>query len=117
MRFLALIIAFIDVVSMLALGALASVRFCWGLIIWVPLALVGLNDVLQVRHSNTRSYPIVMHFRFLLEAIRPEKQHHFVESDIDGRPFDRDESLLVREHVPSSIFVVAICLSRRTAAF
>ncbi|WP_369265418.1 FMN-binding glutamate synthase family protein [Streptomyces sp. R35] len=63
---------------------------------WLPaavftgLALLGVRDVTQRRHSVLRNYPVVGHLRFLLESIRPELQQYFVERNYDGRPFDRD---------------------------
>ncbi|HSI27589.1 MAG TPA: FMN-binding glutamate synthase family protein [Aeromicrobium sp.] len=53
------------------------------------LALVGVSDLTQRRHSVLRNYPIIGHARFLMEEIRPEIQQYFVESNTDGRPFDR----------------------------
>lgn len=41
-------------------------------IIFTAIALVGVCDVLQRRHTILRNYPITGHFRFLLEQIRPE---------------------------------------------
>ena len=63
---------------------------------WVLLAIVVLllclavYDVTQKRHSILRNYPVLGHFRFLLEDIRPELQQYFIERNWDGRPFDRD---------------------------
>ena len=37
-------------------------------------ALLGRYDLLQRRHSVLRNYPIVGHFRYALEDIRPEMQ-------------------------------------------
>ena len=51
----------------------------------------------QTKHSITRNYPISAHFRFLLEGIRPEIHQYFIESDIDGRPYNRDQRSLVYE--------------------
>jgi glutamate synthase domain-containing protein 2 len=59
------------------------------------LAAVGTYDLLQTRHSITRNYPIAAHIRFLLEEIRPEIRQYFLESDIDGMPFNRTERTLV----------------------
>ncbi len=90
----------------LATVALAVV--CVGLVVWSPwfligvgvfgvLALVGLYDFLQRRHSILRNYPIVGHLRFLLEDAGPELHQYLVENDTDGRPFDRDVRSLVYE--------------------
>jgi glutamate synthase domain-containing protein 2 len=60
------------------------------------LAVAGW-DVCQRRHSVLRNYPVLGHFRFALEALRPEVQQYFVERNFDGRPFDRDTRSIVYE--------------------
>ncbi|MFX4450869.1 FMN-binding glutamate synthase family protein, partial [Acinetobacter baumannii] len=60
--------------------------------LWVvtgALSLLGLYDVLQNRHSILRNYPIMGHFRFLFEDIRPEIRQYFIEADQDALPFSR----------------------------
>ncbi len=59
------------------------------------LALVGLYDVLQARHTILRNYPILGHGRYLMEAIRPEIRQYFIEDDLDGRPFNREQRSLI----------------------
>jgi glutamate synthase domain-containing protein 2 len=54
------------------------------------VAVIGVTDLVQHRHSVLRNYPVLGHFRFLLESVRPESQQYFVERNFDGRPFDRD---------------------------
>jgi glutamate synthase domain-containing protein 2 len=54
------------------------------------VAIIGLFDLVQRRHSVLRNYPVLGHFRFLLESLRPELQQYFIERNFDGRPFDRD---------------------------
>lgn len=61
----------------------------WVLVLFVPLAVVGILDVTQKKHSIRRNYPIVGHFRYLLESFRPEIQQYFVETDLEGRPINR----------------------------
>jgi glutamate synthase domain-containing protein 2 len=62
----------------------------WSLAVVVPLVALGIRDVTQRRHAVLRNFPVIGHFRYLLEAIRPEIQQYFIESDIDGRPFSRE---------------------------
>ena len=79
--------------------AMVSVSLWW-LIAVVPfgaLALLATYDVFQPRHSVLRSYPLLGHMRYLLEAVRPEMQQYFIERDYDGRPFDRDTRTVVYE--------------------
>ncbi|HUQ00716.1 MAG TPA: FMN-binding glutamate synthase family protein [Aeromicrobium sp.] len=61
----------------------------WTVAILGALAVLGAHDLIQRRHSVLRNYPIIGHLRFLMEKIRPEIQQYFVESNTDGRPFDR----------------------------
>lgn len=61
------------------------------------LAAVGVWDLLQPRHAILRSYPILGHVRFLMEFIRPEIQQYFIESNTDGKPFDREIRDMVYE--------------------
>ncbi|ADD42468.1 FMN-binding glutamate synthase family protein [Stackebrandtia nassauensis] len=80
--------------------ALSIAVSAWWLLAALPLAAVaavGVLDVVQVRHSILRNYPVLGHFRFLLEALRPELQQYFIERNTDGRPFDRDARSLVYE--------------------
>jgi len=55
----------------------------------LPLIALGIRDVCQTRHAIMRNFPVIGHLRFLLESVRPEINQYFVESDIDGTPFDR----------------------------
>ena len=65
-------------------------QFSW---LWAlaPLLLLirGLYDMLQSRHSVLRAYPLLGHFRFLFESIRPEIRQYLVEGDTDAQPFSR----------------------------
>jgi len=75
-------------------GAFASV-FYLGLLVTVPLLLLGLYDLQQPHHSILRNYPLLGHLRFLLEGTGPELHQYFVESNTSGRPFDRDQRSLI----------------------
>ena len=72
-----------------ALAVVVSSTWWWVAGPLLAVSVVGIHDVLQRRHSILRNYPIIGHARFLLEEIRPEIQQYFVESNTDGRPFDR----------------------------
>ena len=60
-----------------------------------PFVGLGLYDYFQVTHSILRNFPVLGHFRYLFELIRPEIYQYFVESDTEGVPFGRDERSLV----------------------
>lgn len=83
-------------VALIPLGVVSPL-FWWLELLFVPLALLGLWDVLQTRHSILRNYPIVGHMRFMLESMGPELHQYLVESDEDGRPFPRDTRSVIYE--------------------
>jgi len=72
------------------------------LIILLPLSVLGVWDLLQTRHSLARNYPMIGHFRWLFEYVRPEIHQYFIESDIDGRPYDRDTRSMVYERTTNT---------------
>jgi glutamate synthase domain-containing protein 2 len=68
-----------------------------GFVFCLSLFGLGLWDFFQTKHSVLRNYPVLGHFRWVAEAVRPELHQYFVESDTGGRPFDRDTRSLVYE--------------------
>ena len=71
-------------------GLLWSDWFVLPSIVFGFLSLVGLNDIRQNKHSILRNYPILAHFRYFFEMIRPEIRQYLIESDQDEVPFSRD---------------------------
>lgn len=61
----------------------------WLLVLLVPYALVGLYDLLTTRHNVLNNYPVLGHFRYMLEFVSPEIRQYFVETNESGRPFNR----------------------------
>jgi len=56
-------------------------------------AVAGLaaRDLIQKDHAILRNFPVVGHFRFLLETIGPELRQYIVASNDEERPFTRDQ--------------------------
>lgn len=50
---------------------------------------VGIYDLFQPKHAILRNFPVIGHFRYLLEGIGPEIRQYFIESDTDGKPLNR----------------------------
>ena len=65
------------------------------LLIVGPIILLGLVDVFQAKHTIRRLYPFFGRFRYMLEAVRPEIQQYFVESDTSGTPIPREFRSLI----------------------
>lgn len=57
----------------------------------VFIALVAIHDLIQTRHTVLRIYPVIGHFRFMLEAIGPELRQYWVADDREEAPFNRAE--------------------------
>ena len=66
----------------------------WGwVLIVVALALGGLvaYDLIQRRHALLRNFPIIGHFRYLLEGVGPELRQYIVADNDADKPFSRDQ--------------------------
>jgi glutamate synthase domain-containing protein 2 len=59
------------------------------------LSVVGLIDITQTKQAIRRNYPILAHFRFFFEYIRPEMRQYFIESEHEAAPFSRAARSLV----------------------
>ncbi len=67
----------------------------WAFIIVIPIIALGFYDVMQRKKTLLRLYPVIGHFRYMLEAVRPEIQQYFIESDTNGMPISREFRTLV----------------------
>ena len=74
-----------------AAGAAISPLFYWPLAVLVPLAALGVFDVVQASHAILRNYPIIGHLRYLIEEIRPSIRQYLIEDDRDPVPFSREQ--------------------------
>lgn len=80
---------FILLLSLLYANAL------WLLIPYLIITLIGIYDINQTKHSLWINYPVLGRFRWVLEELRPPMRQYFMESDIDGVPFNRQARGLV----------------------
>lgn len=65
------------------------------LLIFLPLIIMGFYDMYQSKKTIRRNFPLLGRMRYLLESIGPEIRQYFVETDLDGKPFNRLERSLV----------------------
>ncbi|HEY4157879.1 MAG TPA: FMN-binding glutamate synthase family protein, partial [Polyangiaceae bacterium] len=91
------IFVFSSVLSLAGIALLGRLWYpaLWALLVVAPLVLLGLYDLLQTQHTIRRNFPLLGRFRYLFEAVRPEIQQYFVESNSSGRPFSRELRSLV----------------------
>ncbi len=81
-------------ISIVIFSIVAIIGFFWApvwysMILFGPLILVGIRDMSQKKHAIKRNFPVIGNFRYMLEAIRPEMMQYFVETDTEGKPFNR----------------------------
>lgn len=57
----------------------------------VLLVLVAMYDLLQTKHAVLRNFPVIGHFRYILETIGPELRQYIVTDNDEERPFSRDQ--------------------------
>ena len=63
----------------------------WLVTIGIVLLIgVAIFDITQRQHAILRNFPIIGHFRYLLEAVGPELRQYIVTDNNEERPFSRD---------------------------
>lgn len=67
----------------------------WTFWITLPLIGMGIYDYFQTKHTIRRNFPLLGRMRYWLELIRPEVNQYFIESNTDGRPFNREQRSVV----------------------
>lgn len=110
------VLAVAALVVLAVASIVAAVAGPWGWIIpavlLTLLAVVGVYDLVQRRHSILRNYPVLGHARFLMEGLRPEIQQYFIERNFDGRPYDRDTRSLIYERAKGTAAELAFGTER-----
>jgi len=91
-NFVVIAIALCAIVLLLAVK---SASWLWAFTVLGPVLALGVYDMFQTKHAIRRLYPVLGHFRYLLESFRPEIQQYFVESEVDGKPIPREFRALV----------------------
>jgi glutamate synthase domain-containing protein 2 len=94
LRYMTLIIAGFIFILSLAIALLIHTGW-WLVALSGALTGVGLVDITQTKRSILRNYPILAHFRFFFETIRPEIRQYFLEDDAEQNPFSRNQRSIV----------------------
>lgn len=101
-RYLALMVAgFVFALSLL-LAMLLNVGW-WLVVLSGALTAVGIADMIQTKRALLRNYPILAHFRYLLESVRPELRQYFLEDDAAPNPFSRNQRSLVYQRAKQAV--------------
>ena len=67
----------------------------WFALVFAAPSLVGLIDYTQDRQAIRRNYPVLAHFRFFFEFIRPEIRQYFIEADTEELPYSRAQRSII----------------------
>ncbi len=86
-----LLLAFpLIVLALVSLGVPALWSVSLLLLFVVPL-VVGLVDITQKNHAILHNFPVIGHFRYLIEQVGPELRQYIVAKDEEELPFNRSE--------------------------
>jgi len=70
-------------------------RVLWSMLFFGPLIILGVVDILQKKQTIRTNFPLLGRLRYILELVRPEVNQYFIESNTDGRPYNRLERSVV----------------------
>lgn len=86
-----------SITSIAIIGLLTYInwKFSFLLLIFIPLIFMGLYDMYQSKHTIKRNFPLLGRLRYLLEDLGPEMRQYFIETDTDGKPFNRLQRSMV----------------------
>jgi len=105
LRYLVYVLCIVVAVVSLLL-ALWYPAWGWPAAVAGALALLGTWDLLQVRSTLRRNYPVLAHFRYALESIGPEIRQYFIQEDTGEVPFSRLQRALVYQRAKGVMDVV-----------
>lgn len=92
-RLVIIIISLLAIFLLFALFEERRIYFAFAVVIL--LIAVGIYDFLQPKHTILRNFPVIGHFRYILEFIRPEIHQYFIADNLNERPFNRETRSLV----------------------
>ncbi len=96
----------VGLLGLTALGGYYYPNIYYALVVLVPILLLGLRDMLQKHHAILRNFPLLGHFRYMLESVRPEIRQYFIDSDTDENPFSREMRSLVYQRAKGQMDTV-----------
>ena len=91
---------------LLGIFIIINVSYLWLILIIITLVIIAIYDIKQTKHSLWRNFPIVGRLRWVFEALRPPFRQYFMESDIDGVPFNRQQRDLVYRRAKKQVSMV-----------
>lgn len=91
------------ITAAILVASLFSTDALWLFAFFGPLIILGIVDMTQTRQTVRRNFPLIGHGRYILEMLRPEINQYFVESNIDGRPYNRNKRSIIYQRAKGAV--------------
>ncbi len=95
--------AILSIAITILLGYFIHPNWYWLFLLFIPLVGLGTYDMFQSRHAITRNFPILGRMRYLAEDMRPMIYQYFVESDTNGRPYNRIDRNIIYQRAKNAV--------------
>jgi glutamate synthase domain-containing protein 2 len=89
-------------IACLALSTLSPL-WLWPAAACAALTFLGLLDFTQDKQAIRRNFPLLAHFRFFFESIRPEIRQYFLETDTEELPFSRAQRTIAYQRAKNTV--------------
>src|SRR6267154_238444 len=93
----------VAIIAAIAVSTYFWVYAAFFYILVLPFIYMGVVDMIQVRQSIKRNFPLFGRLRYVFEDLRPKIQQYFVESDTDGAPINRNERSVIYQRAKKQI--------------
>jgi glutamate synthase domain-containing protein 2 len=100
-RYFAFVISLVLTAASIIATVVYGAGWAWCIAVFGAFAVLGICDLLQIRSTLRRNYPILVHFRYGLESIGPEIRQYFIESDTAEVPYSRQQRALIYQRAKS----------------
>lgn len=84
----------------------------WFIGFMIPVIMLAVYDLLQKKHTILRNFPVLGHFRYFLEFLRPEVQQYFIAADEEELPFNREVRSLIYQRAKNNRDTIPFGTSR-----
>ncbi|WP_217603404.1 FMN-binding glutamate synthase family protein [Chitinophaga sp. GbtcB8] len=104
-----IIILVLILINIIAIREAFTGNGMWYLVLslTLPLLLLAIANIRQKKHAILRNFPVIGYLRYLFETVRPEIRQYFIESDLDGKPFNRRQRSIVYQRAKDEQQTVA----------
>ena len=75
----------------------------WFLLLAIPIAMLGISDMLSKKHTLKKNFPVLGVMRYIMEDLRPKIYQYFIESETDGAPIDRMNRSIVYQRAKGEL--------------